>query len=465
LLRSPPTESHPALRRYALSTLVNNLLETEKPIPFEFLVNGHFLRTTIDEFLTANGISSEVTLSVEYVRALIPPTHVASFEHEDWISAVDVLSSTSPVASWEPSKSNLGGSNARILSGSYDGLLRVWSTSAELLATSQAPSSDAGLPQAIKAAAFITPSRLVSSGNDRTIRIWNYQQPPSLGDGMVASGTITSYLDLYGHLSSVDSIAVHAPTSRILSASSDHTVGLFSARKSDAPPAPEALLPSAAPGANKRRKLNGSSSGQPVANRGPLSLLRAHTGPVSAAVFAAKDATVGYSTSWDHTLITWDLVTGAAVSTRRTLHPLLCVTELPDVGLLATGSSARHISMIDPRVDVRDVTGLTLRGHTGAVVTAAAEPNKPWGLISGSHDGTCRIWDLRSVKLDGSSSGAVGGSGQVCESVYVVRRDGIGSEKKIVGGDGIKVFSVRWDEEIGIVSGGEDKRVQINQAS
>ncbi|CAG8106357.1 unnamed protein product [Penicillium nalgiovense] len=42
------------LRRYALSTLVNNLLSSEKPIPFEFLINGTFLRTSIDEYLVDN---------------------------------------------------------------------------------------------------------------------------------------------------------------------------------------------------------------------------------------------------------------------------------------------------------------------------------------------------------------------------------------------------------------------------
>ncbi|KAK3074454.1 ribosome biogenesis protein ytm1, partial [Coniosporium uncinatum] len=88
------------LRRYALSTLVNSLLQTEKPTPFEFLINGQFLRTTIDEFLTANGISAETTLTVEYVRALVPPVHVTSFEHEEWVSSIDILSNTSPAGTW-----------------------------------------------------------------------------------------------------------------------------------------------------------------------------------------------------------------------------------------------------------------------------------------------------------------------------------------------------------------------------
>jgi len=73
-------------------------LETVQPVPLEFLVNGQFLRTSLDEYLTQNGISAETTLNVEYVKALIPPLHVASYEHDDWVSAVDVLSNSARAA-------------------------------------------------------------------------------------------------------------------------------------------------------------------------------------------------------------------------------------------------------------------------------------------------------------------------------------------------------------------------------
>ena len=79
---------------------MNRLLETERPLPLEFLVNGQFLRTSLDEFLTQNGISAETTLSVEYVKALIPPLYVSSYEHDDWVSSVDVLSQSSKAAQW-----------------------------------------------------------------------------------------------------------------------------------------------------------------------------------------------------------------------------------------------------------------------------------------------------------------------------------------------------------------------------
>lgn len=454
-----------SLRRYALSTLVNNLLENEQPIPFEFLVNGRFLRTSIDEFLTANGISSEVTLSLEYIRASAPPSHIASFDHDDWVASVDVLSAASPAALWAGKASPVAPGNARILSGGYDGLLRVWSTSSQLLAISNS-TSDSPTPQAIKTAKFLSPTKIVTSGNDRVIRLWNYQEPDEMSESYECLAKLYPVMDLFGHRSSVESLAVHAPSSRILSASSDHTVGIWSSRASDAPTPPHALLPITS--SNKRRKTSLSSAPKAsIPQRGPLSILKGHSGPVSGVIFDVKDRTVGYSCSWDHSATTWDLTTSVAVSTRRTLHPILCIVQLPDLGLLAGGTSARHISMVDLRADAKDVTGLTLRGHTGPVVSVSAEPDKPWGLVSGSLDGTCRIWDLRSVRVDTTASMrlAAGGAGQVCDSVYVIRREvATNSNNMSSSGDDLKVFSVCWDKEIGIVSAGEDKRVQVNKS-
>ncbi len=83
-----------------------------------FLWNSTYLRTSIDEYLTANGISAETTLEVEYVaRALIPPLHIASFLHDDWVSSVDALSATSVTGG-----QSVAAGQEKILSGSYDGL-------------------------------------------------------------------------------------------------------------------------------------------------------------------------------------------------------------------------------------------------------------------------------------------------------------------------------------------------------
>lgn len=454
----PPTDRRRTdLRRYALSTLVNTLLQSPKPIPLEFLINGAFLRTSIDEYLTSNGISAETTLTLEYVRAIIPPLYLCSFEHDDWVSAVDVLSSTSAAGSW----AGIGGAPAsgheRILSASYDGSLRVWNMSSQILATSS-PTANDGPTSSIKTAKFISPSLIASAGLERTVRLWNYAE-----DAEGLSASLTPKLELYGHKSSINLISVHHPSHKILSASSDHYVGLWSTKKSDSPPAPSSLLPTSIPRkANKRRKVNPDSNphSNPPPQRGPLALLKAHSAPVSDAIFAPNDPTVAYSTSWDHTLRTWDLPTTTHVDLRSTSHALLSLTSLPALNLLAAGTSARHITLIDPRTSATSVTAMTLRGHTNAVVTLAQDPGSAYGLLSGSHDGTCRVWDVRASKSE--KGGRVGGS------VFVIDRESSKNNPPTgrVGKDNkgkTKVFGVEWDKCVGILSAGEDCRVQINR--
>ncbi|KAK6430704.1 ribosome biogenesis protein ytm1, partial [Oleoguttula sp. CCFEE 5521] len=412
------------LKRLELSRLVNNLLEATQPVPLQFLINGQFLRTTIDDFLTQNGISAETTLAVEYVKALIPPQTIASYEHDDWVSSVDILSS--------PQQS-------RILSGSFDGLIRVWGMSSDLLATGTGHSS------AVKSARFISPTQVVSSSGDRTLRLWKYE------DTDIGTASLTPTLELYGHNASVDSVAVHAPSSRMLSSSADHTVGLWSTRKSDAPAAQEELIPVS----NKRRKI--TPTAKPTATRGPLSLMSGHASQVAEVCFDETDATIAYSVSWDHTLKTWDLATSKCVDTRTTPQSLWSVCHLPEKSLVAAGTALKHITLIDPRVSAQTVSAMTLRGHTNAIVSIARDPKSSHQILSGSYDGTCRIWDLRSVRNDASE--------KIGEEVFRIERDAVRQARKLGTRfeGGVKVFGVAWDAEVGIVSGAEDKKVQIDR--
>jgi len=444
----------PGLKRYALSTLVNKLLDSEKAVPYEFLIKGQFLRTSIDDFLTANGISSESTLSVEYVRAIIPPLFAAAFEHDDWVSSVDVLSVTSPAAVWANDKEKPHLCHDRILSASYDGSLRLWNANSELLGTSPSM-ANGGHSAAIKAVKFLSPTSLVSGGNDRTVRMWE-----CCSDGNDAASKISPAVELYGHISGINCLAVHAPSSHVLSGSADQTICLWSTKKADAPPAPAHLLPSGLPNSKRRRA---SKAAKAVDQRGALHQLAGHVGAVSGVQFWPHDATVAYSAAWDGSVRTWDLLTGGCVDARSTAHPLLSLCAMGGRGLLAAGSSARHITLMDPRAAAATVAAMTLRGHTNAVVSVCADPATDYGLVSGSHDGTCRVWDIRSVRPGTGTGVGVDPGGTVGECIYVIEREV--KRRPPVAGDGVKVFGVVWDQELGIVSAGEDKNVQINRPS
>lgn len=187
-------------------------------------------------------------------------------------------------------------------------------------------------------------------------------------------------------------------------------------------------------------------------------LLQGHNSLVSDVCFDEKDHTVGYSASEDHSVKTWDLTTSTCVDTRTTSQSLFSLCHLQEAGLLATGTVHHTITLIDPRASATTISAMTLRGHTQAVHSLAPDPNTSYQLVSGSGDGTCRVWDIRSGRND------LGGRGKVGESVYTIPRASMKSDARPVGGEGVKVFGVCWDRDVGIVSVGEDKRVQVNRS-
>lgn len=72
-----------------------------------------------------------------------------------------------------------------------------------------------------------------------------------------------------------------------------------------------------------------------------------------------------------------------------------CISWSPTGNLIATGSVDRTLRIWNPEKNqVKHST--ELRGHTGAVERVAWNPTKDGELASVSHDGTLRIWDVRS---------------------------------------------------------------------
>ena len=436
------------LKRYGLSEIVNHLLssndnaeqekekEERRPVPFDFLIDGELLRSSLDDYLVKHGLSTEVSLDVEYTRAVLPPSFLASFSNEDWISSIDVLGKLSN----EPLRS--------IVTGSYDGVVRTWGLDGTV------KQQYSGHTAAIRAVKCITDTRLVSAGNDRSLRLWKIKG----NDGVNIENDNDNETDieegktlaiLVGHKAPVVSLDVSLKTSRILSGSYDNTIGLWStnykemtavdplqALNGDDQADGDTKLSSAA---RKRRRLE--LKDRSIRRRAPLSLLESHTAPVEQAIFDLNDNTLGYSVSQDHTIKTWDLVTSRCVDTKTTSYSLLSVAHMKTLNLLACGSSARHIILHDPRSDSNVVTisQRQLVGHKNFVVSLDTSPDNEYMLCSGSHDGTVKVWDIRTnVPL------------------FTITRENAADRKA-------KVFAVRWDDSIGIISGGEDKKLQINK--
>lgn len=406
-----------SLKRYGLSEIVNHLLnegESSKPVPFDFLVDGVLLRTSLQDYLTEHGLSTETVIDLQYTRAVLPPSFLASFSNEDWISSLETINPASAAVT----ASNMTLAESKILSGSYDGIVRTYNMSGEV------ESQYIGHLGPVKSVKWISPTRIVSSGNDHKLRLWKISLKGT--EEGVEDGKTTAILE--GHKAPVVDLAVDYRSNKIVSGGSDNVVGVWSTNASDMSSVAIAE-PSGSTMSKKRKKLALQDS--TIKRRAPLAMMEGHSQPVNGVIFDANDGLVTYSASQDHTIKTWDLVTSRCVDTRSTGYSLLSILQLPNLHLIATGSSARHINLHDPRVSAGDEqVSRKLVGHTNFVVSMAKSPTKDHMFASASHDGTVKVWDVRAEK-----------------AMYTL-------------GSGGKVFGVDWDP-VGIVSGGEDKKINI----
>jgi ribosome biogenesis protein len=179
--------------RYTLSQILNHLLENTTPVPYSFLVNSVYLPSSLDEYITLNGVSREEVLEIEYVRSVLPPQWEGRWSQDDWISGV-----------------SLG--EAGVVTGGYDGLVRVWEWSGNVVARGRAGD---GALRGVKCVRWIDGGSIVSGGMDGSVRVWSTQ-----------GGGVEVELEGKGHEASVDCVAYR--DGKILSASSDGSLKLWS---------------------------------------------------------------------------------------------------------------------------------------------------------------------------------------------------------------------------------------------
>ncbi|GEQ71125.1 hypothetical protein JCM33374_g4806 [Metschnikowia sp. JCM 33374] len=387
-----------SLKRYGLSEVVNHLLEKEDAVPFDFLIDGVLLRSSLEEYLTKNGLSSEATLSIEYTRAVLPPSFLASYNDEDWVSSIDTINASSAAVASQRGATLF---SPQILAGSYDGVVRTYNMSG------QVEKQYVGHSAPVRAVKWVYANRIVSAGNDRQVRLWKTAGGQEEDDEKdVESPESAEFARtlaiLDAHKAPVVGLDVNQASHRILSAGSDGVVGFWSTVPKEMnivePYAVDASGAGASSSSKKRRRMAQKDSN--VKHRAPLALLESHSQPVEAAIFDSHDSSVGYSVSQDHTIKTWDLVTSRCIDTRSTGYALLSVVQLPAVNLIASGSSARHINLHDPRTHAgaTEMHITKLSGHSNFVVDLAACPTKDTMFASASHDGTVKVWDVRADK-------------------------------------------------------------------
>ena len=383
------------------------LILDERPIPYDFLIDGRLLRTTIAEYLEENKLSQEIIVAIEYIRSVLPPEHRSSFYQDDWISSLRIY-------------------DDRILTGSYDGFARILDQSGNLQYTTALPQ------RGVKAVAWLG-NGIALGGITETIALWNVDTDQE---------TQVPRLELRHHTAPIEALAYNDKERTLLSASADTTLCVWNTMD-QGKLVERPKRASSRSNKKQRTQVNiddDSAQSLPlVPVSSPLSVLSGHTNQVMDVKFDGKDPSIAYSASLDASVRTWDLITGASVDMKMTSEPIISLTQLPKLGLLAFGNTARSIVLHDPRSSTK-VASSTLRGHLGLVKSLVVSPESEFMFASGAFDGTVRVWDVRAPT----------------QALFIIPREG---EMKTA-----KVFAVDWCPW-GICSAGEDKQIQINQGA
>ncbi|ORZ00577.1 WD40-repeat-containing domain protein [Syncephalastrum racemosum] len=259
-----------ALKRFGLSEIVNNLLGHEKPVPFDFLIDGEILKTSLAQYLSEKLLSTENVITLEYLESMLPPTQLSTYEHDDWISSVK-------------------GHQGYFLTGSYDNQTRVWNTSNECISTLVGPKDAV---KTVAFGAFEGSSATIFAGSmDHTVTAWKFD---------VDDHSNRKLYECKGHKGPIEDIALNKSFDMLASASTDATIQLWSTSQEDTVEADTAEVTS---GNKKRRKTE--QTGQKI--KVPKAALEGHVGTVSSVTFDPHDSSTLYSGGWDHSIRVWSL--------------------------------------------------------------------------------------------------------------------------------------------------------------
>ncbi|KAI9457571.1 WD40-repeat-containing domain protein [Boletus coccyginus] len=410
-------------KRYQLSQLINKALSLAKPIPFDFLVRGAILRTTLGDCRTENGITEEDTLEIEYFESVLPPQRMTTLPHEDWVSSISCRIPQ------------------HFLTASYDGHIRLFDYAQKLV-------QDVAAHQAPITSVCVVPSPpstdesvvIASASHDLTASLTRVSLAP---DASPSSQTLAS---LHLHTSPLSSITSDHTGSHLLTASWDHLIGFWDTTI----PTQDEVTPTsdlASSDRKKRRKVVNEADQGRGKRKAPTTVLKSHTARVSKAEFAPGSNQRAYSCGFDSTVRTWDVESGVCVDTIAVPErPMLDLVVTPDGQTVLASSTDRTVSIFDLRSpSLASTAGTLMHPATPSclVYPSAASTSTAPQVLTGAYDGIARLWDLRSLKSAIASVKAWDGTPKKILSV-----DWVGEVVGVGGEGGVEVWRVGQGDRV-----------------
>jgi len=348
----------------SLLTATSNEEDTLDDVQFEFLIDGEYLRTSLQEYVSSKNVSSESTLRIEYTLRHETPELTQSLLHNDWVSSVDMV-------------------NGRIISGSYDNTVKIWNTDGECLSTIE------GHTMAVRKIVWNmltngVPGSFISASQDQTAVVWKYNPEDNTSEAVHVCK---------GHTRSVDCLAVNPNGDKFASGSWDKMIKIWEAGV-DASAGNEEETDA------KRVCKKEKESLKQI--RTPLQTFSGHKEPVSCLLWTDEHELM--SSGWDHCIRLWDTSTATNKHTLTGNKVVLSISYSSQNNLLVSGSADKFIRLFDVRTS-GDVVLKMLTSHEGWVAGVDWSPNNDNLLVSGSYDCAVKLWDIRCTNEPVASLG------------------------------------------------------------
>ena len=287
-------------------------------IPFDFLLNQKLLRMSVEAAARRDGLSLEQAVEIQYFPARQAPEGEGESESlPDWISA---MSSTSDL----------------LCTGNCDGSLRIFQNSDSGFGQTGIMKSHDGPIKCVSTCALPgqAGSLVIASGSmDQTLLTHVYDKGSNLALHAVYSG---------GHSSSINSVQLLNDNGKTTMASGDWDGGLciWSVPKStddDGLSEP------------KGKKRKGVSKEVDVGEVSPTYYFKAHSNNISGISWGYESSNTLITSSWDHSIKSWDVETQNNVLTLNGAKVATCLGRCHNSDVVATGHPDCAIRLWDMR--------------------------------------------------------------------------------------------------------------------
>jgi len=364
-------------------------------IPFDFILvgekdNNKLLRTGIETAARRYGLSLEESIEIVYFPAQEAPT--VSGEGEpipDWISAIQIVSSQQPVV---------------VATAGYDGSLRLHcSNNTNVLETIVCNKVHDGPIKCLATTTIASnddSSYLLATGSlDQSLMTHRYYNDSKTLQGHA------KYVN--GHTSTITSVnfSPQQQNSSLMSGDWNGSLCVWNTTSTENNEVEE--VP-----ANKKRKAlkNGESkSSSTTTTIHPSSKISdAHSSQISGIAWMNNNNKCAVTGSWDHSIKVWDIESQDCVLSLNGSKVVSCLDLAASSEVVATGHPDCTIRLWDIRVNTNNDTtdknkaslitdSSSLRpSHKAFISGIQWSPTDPYVLASTSHDGTIKLWDIRS---------------------------------------------------------------------